>query len=81
MRNSVADEVNRRTSSEPWARREAVQGSGGGRTVVRYRRRKSMGMGHWPLPYRLPSMLVSLVLASGCQSQNIIAAAGPDTFS
>ena len=27
-----------------------------------------------------PSMQVSLVLASGCQSQNIIAAAGPDTF-
>ena len=39
-----------------------------------------MGLGHWPLPYS-PSMRVPLVLASGCQSQNIIAdAAGPDTF-
>ena len=39
-----------------------------------------MGLGHWPLPYS-PSIRVSLMLASGCQSQNIIAdAAGPDTF-
>ena len=33
-----------------------------------------MGLGHWPLPYS-PFMRVSLVLASGCQSQEIIAAA------
>ena len=39
-----------------------------------------MGLGHWPPSYQ-PSMRVSLVLASGCQSQNIIAdAAGPETF-
>ena len=66
--------------SKRWARREAVQGSGGSGTVVWCRRRKSMGLGHWPLPYS-PSMRVSLVLASCCQSQNIIAAdAGPDSF-
>ena len=39
-----------------------------------------MGLWHWPLPYN-PSVRVSLVLASVCQSQTIIAdAAGPDTF-
>ena len=39
-----------------------------------------MGLGHWPLPY-IPSMGVSFVLASGCQSQNIIAdVASQDTF-
>ena len=41
-------------------------------------RGKSAELGQWPLPY-IPSMPVSLVLASGCQSQNI-AAAGPDNF-
>ena len=37
--------VDRRASSERWARREAVQGSGGSRTAVRCGRRKSMGLG------------------------------------
>ena len=56
------------------------RGLGGSRTLVQCRRRKSMGLEHWPLPYS-PSMRVSLALASGCQGQNIIAAAaGPDTF-
>ena len=38
------------------------------------------GIGALPILYK-PSMRVSLVLASGCQSQNIIAdTVGPDTF-
>ena len=72
--------VNRRTSSERWARMQAVQGSGGSRRVVQCRRRKSMGLGNWPLPNN-PSMRASLGLASDCQSKNIIAdATGQDTF-
>ena len=40
-----------------------------------------MGWGHRTLPYS-PPMGVPLVLASGCQSRDVMAgAAGPDTFS
>ena len=48
--------------------------------MVRCRRRKSTGLGYWPLPY-IPSMGGFIRFGAGCQSQNIIAdVASQDTF-
>ena len=82
--------VNRRTSSERWAR-EVEQGSGGSRPAVQCGRKKSAGLGHWPLPYQpiyegfigvgVRMRMAAHALAAGCQSENVIAdAAGPETF-
>ena len=73
VRNEKGVEIaNKKTSRERRSGKGAELGLGGSGSVVRCRRRKSVGLGHWPLPY-IPSMGVSFVLASGCQSQNIIA--------